>query len=58
MWTDVEACIDDTTLDKPYASKLARVSRQGSGNPHRVVQGIHLIRLVWTEGDACLPRAY
>lgn len=67
LWTEVKACIDvrkglllidDTTLDKPYASKMALVSRHWSGKHHEVVQGINLISLVWTEGDACLPCDY
>jgi putative transposase len=64
LWAEVQACIDllkgllvidDTTLDKPYASKMALVTRHGSGKHHEVVQGINLISLVWTDGDACLP---
>jgi len=47
--------IDDTTLDKPYASKMALVSRHWSGKHHAVVQGINLISLVWTDGNGCLP---
>ncbi len=49
---------DNTTLDKPYASKMAMVSRHRSGKHHEVVQGINLISLVWTDGDACLPCDY
>jgi len=64
LWEEVEPCIDmtmgmlvldDTTLDKPYASKMALVSRHWSGKHHEVVQGINLISLVWTNGNACLP---
>lgn len=64
LWEEVRGCIDmtkgmlvidDTTLDKPYASKMELVSRHWSGKHHEVVQGINLISLVWTEGDACLP---
>jgi hypothetical protein len=29
-----------------------------SGKHHEVVQGINLISLVWTDGDACLPCDY
>lgn len=50
--------IDDTTLDKPYASKMARVSRHWSGKHGEVVQGINLISLVWTDGDGGLPCDY
>lgn len=64
LWEEVQGCIDtgmgllvidDTTLDKPYASKMALVSRHWSGKHHEVVQGINLISLVWTDGNACLP---
>jgi hypothetical protein len=67
VWTEVSGCIalssglliiDDTTLDKPYASQMALVSRHWSGKHHEVVQGINLISLVWTDGDACLPCDY
>jgi putative transposase len=64
LWEEVRGCIDvtmgllvvdDTTLDKPYASKMALVSRHWSGKHHEVVQGINLISLVWTDGNGCLP---
>ncbi|MBZ0300896.1 MAG: transposase [Anaerolineae bacterium] len=67
LWTEANGCIelnkglliiDDTTLDMPYASQMALVSRHWSGTHHDVVQGINLISLVWTEGDACLPCDY
>jgi hypothetical protein len=47
--------VDDTTLVKPYASRMALVSRHWSGKHHDPVQGINLISLVWTDGNACLP---
>ena len=47
--------IDDSTLDKPYASKMALVTRHWSGKHKRVVQGVNLISLVWSDGDARLP---
>mgnify|MGYP000724160030 CR=1 FL=1 len=64
LWQEVEPLIerktgvlviDDSTLDKPYASKMALVTRHWSGKHGRVVQGINLVSLVWTDGDACLP---
>ena len=67
LWTEVRACIelnqgllmiDDTTLDKPYASAMALVSRHWSGKHHDVVQGINLMSLAWSDGDACLPCDY
>lgn len=64
LWMEVQRCIeprlgllviDDSTLDKPYASKMALVSRHWSGKHHAVVQGINLISLVWTDGNGCFP---
>jgi hypothetical protein len=64
LWSEVEPLvgrtqgvlvIDDSTLDKPYASKMALVTRHWSGKHRRVVQGINLISLVWTDGNARLP---
>src|SRR5437588_4741515 len=42
---------DDSTLDKPYAHKIASVHRHWSGKHHAVVDGINLITLLWTDGD-------
>lgn len=50
--------IDDSTLDKPYAKKMALVTRHWSGKHHRVVSGINLITLLWTEGDRHVPVDY
>lgn len=50
--------IDDSTLDKPYAKKIPLVSRHWSGKPHKVVQGINLITLLWTDGDSHIPCDY
>lgn len=67
LWVEVQPCIDitqgvliidDTTLDKPYAKHMALVTRHWSGKAHEVVQGINLISLVWSDGDAALPCDY
>lgn len=67
LWAEVQGCItldkglliiDDTTLDKPYASQMGLVTRHWSGKHHQVVQGINLISLVWSDGDAALPCDY
>jgi putative transposase len=50
--------IDDSTLDKPYAKKIALVTRHWSGKHHTVVRGINLITLLWTEGDRHIPCDY
>jgi hypothetical protein len=64
LWLEVEplvkrksgvVVIDDSTLDKPYARHMALVTRHWSGKHHQVVQGINLISLVWSDGQARLP---
>ena len=64
LWQEVQGCIehqggvlviDDSTLDKPYASKMALVTRHWSGKHGRVVQGINLISLVWSQKGSRLP---
>ena len=64
LWQEVEPLIerktgvlviDDTTLDKPDASKMALVTHHWSGKHGRVVQGINLISLVWTAKGCRLP---
>jgi putative transposase len=47
--------LDDTTLDKPHARHMALVTWHWSGKHQRVVLGINLISLVWTDGDTLLP---
>lgn len=67
LWREVEPFIDrqtgllicdDTTLDKPYARKIALVHRHWSGKQHRVVKGINLVTLVWSDGPDALPCDY
>lgn len=48
--------IDDSRLDRFYAQKMELVTRHWSGKHGRVVQGINLITLLWTEGDRHIPR--
>jgi hypothetical protein len=64
LWQEVESLvakakgllvIDDTTLDKPYAEKMAMVTSHWSGKHHAVVSGINLISLLWTDGQAHMP---
>ena len=47
--------LDDSTLDKHYAKKIDLVGRHWSGKHKRVVWGINLITLVWTDGDRGHP---
>jgi putative transposase len=64
LWQEVEPLVDrelgvlvfdDTTLDKPYASQIGLVTRHWSGKHGRVVQGINLISMVWTDRECRLP---
>lgn len=50
--------IDDSTLDKPYATKMELVTRHWSGTHRAVVSGINLQTLLWTDGDRCIPCDY
>src|SRR3954454_2389184 len=50
--------IDDTTLDKPYAQKIALVHRHWSGKHHRIVAGINLVTLVWSDDTHAVPCDY
>ncbi len=50
--------VDDTTLDKPYAHQIALVHRHWSGKHHRVVAGINLVTLVWSDGTHAIPCDY
>lgn len=50
--------LDDTTLDKPYARHMELVRRHWSGKHRRVVDGINLLTLLWTEGHRRIPLDY
>ena len=50
--------IDDSVLDKLYAKKMELVSWQWSGKHGRVVKGINLTTLLWTDGDKHIPCDY
>lgn len=67
LWTEAQQYIDkragilvvdDSTLDKFYAQKMELVTRHWSGKHGRVVQGINLISLLWTQGDQHIPLDY
>jgi hypothetical protein len=57
-WTQGLLIIDDSTLDKPYAQQIALVHRHWSGKHHRVIQGINLVSLVWSDGTHAIPCDY
>jgi len=50
--------IDDSTLDKPYATAIDLVTRHWSGKHHAVVTGINLVSVLWTDGDRHIPCDY
>src|SRR3954452_24366253 len=50
--------VDDSTLDKPYATAIGLVTRHWSGKHHAVVRGINLVSLLWTDGDRHVPCDY
>ena len=50
--------LDDSTLDKFYAKTIKPVHRHWSGKHKRVVMGINLLTLVWTDGDRIMPLDY
>ena len=50
--------LDDSTLDKHYAKHIELVTRHWSGKHHRVVSGINLISLLWSDGERHIPCDY
>ncbi len=50
--------LDDSVLDKLYAQQMELVSRQWSGKHKRVVKGINLTTLLWSDGDKHIPCDY
>lgn len=50
--------IDDSVLDKPYSRKISLVKKQYSGKHHRVVNGIDLVNMLWTDGEKIVPVDY
>src|SRR5437868_9983992 len=49
---------DGSTRDKPYAREMDLLTRHWSGKRRRVVQGINLLTLLWTDGEALIPCDY
>lgn len=47
--------VDDTTLDKPYSHQIELVTYHWSGKHHRIVKGINLVTLLWTDGTSIIP---
>jgi len=66
LWSEAQAhvdlnkgclIIDDSTLDKFYSRKIELVTRHWSGKHKRVVSGINLITMLWTDGERYIPAA-
>jgi len=64
LWKDVSSLvskdggyliIDDSTLDKTHARSMHLTGIHWSGNHHKMVQGISLVTLVWTNGLVTYP---
>jgi hypothetical protein len=47
--------LDDSTLDKPYARQMELVTRHWSGKHQKVVSGINLQSLIWSDGIKVVP---
>ena len=67
LWDEVEELVDkeggllvldDSTLDKPYGPNIELVVKHWSGKHRRVVDGINLITLLWTDGQIAIPVDY
>lgn len=68
LWSEAEPLIggdaegililDDSTLDKPHARHIELVGWHFSGRHKRVVRGINLVTLLWTDGDRHIPIDY
>jgi hypothetical protein len=67
LWEEVRPCVrlkggvlmlDDAVLDKFYARHMGLVGRFWSGKHQRVVKGIDLVSLVWSDGDGLWPTDY
>ena len=50
--------VDDSTLDKMYSRHIKLVTRHWSGKHKRVVSGINLVTLLWTDGERYIPVDY
>jgi putative transposase len=67
LWDEVRSLVnpsggvlvlDDTVLDKPHAKHMGLVGPFWSGKHRRVVRGINLLSLIWTDGDRVYPSDY
>jgi len=54
LWQEAKAFVDPKRrlLDKPYAQQMELVTPHWSGTHQKVVRGIALLTLLWTDGQA------
>jgi putative transposase len=50
--------VEDTVVEKPYAQLLNEAGWVGSSKRHKVVYGVSMVLLVWTEGQIRIPLGY
>lgn len=50
--------VDDTVASKPFARNIDLARLQYSGREHTQVNGIDIVNLLWTAGDAYIPVDY
>jgi len=50
--------LDDTVLDKIHSEKIELTYFQWSGKHHKVIKGIGLVTLIWTDGTHAFPIDY
>ena len=67
LWAEVEKYVDrktgwlildDSVLDKIHSNKIELTYFQWSGKHHKVIKGIGLITLIWTDGILAFPIDY
>jgi hypothetical protein len=50
--------IDDTVAEKPYARLWGEAAGVWSSKHHKVVFGVSVVLLVWTDGQVRIPLGY
>jgi putative transposase len=50
--------VDDTVVEKPYARLLGEAAWVWSNKQHKVVFGVSVVLLVWTDGQIRIPVGY
>ena len=50
--------VDDTVIEKPYAQLLGEAAWVWSSKQHKVMFGVSVVLLIWTEGQTRIPLAF